>query len=434
MTAINDADRALEGSHFERVEALSQATTRLRFDPYVDIDWDAPDNALDKDDPRWQLDSKTDPLAATDWYARQPLQRRIDMGRWITANTLKATIQFEQMLIRGVVHYAGNLRNGSPVFRYLMEELIDEANHILMFQEFINRSGEDVPGMRRGSRFVGPIIGFIGGYASIFHFIGVLCGEQPLHYQQTLQHRGAAKVPPLLNKITYIHLAEEARHITFADDYLAQRMRWSSRFRRATYAIAFPFYLRWLIGESMGPPRTFARQFGVPRRVFKSAYWRSAQSCRMMADSAADVRRIADDLGLRTVWTRWLWRMFGVEGPVPRYRGEPDRDNSVAGVVGHRLAVWGRLAAVAIMAGVALGATPDGLRIIAVAAVGVGVWATYHLLRERRGGVVGNQEFEWPRLFVWVAVCVAMIPAGGLIGLALVVFMIWALAEFMPTL
>ena len=434
MTAINETDGALEGSHFERVEALSDATTRLRFDPYVDIDWDAPENALDKNDPRWQLDPKTDPLAATDWYAEQPLQRRIDMGRWITANTLKATIQFEQMLIRGVVHYAGVLRNGSPVFRYLMHELIDEANHILMFQEFINRTGEDVPGMRRGSRFIGPILGFIGGYASIFHFIGVLCGEQPLHYQQTLQHRGAAKVPPLLNKVTYIHLAEEARHITFADDYLAQRMQSSSRFRRATYAIAFPFYLRWLIGESMGPPRTFAREFGVPRRVFKTAYWRSAQSRRMMAEAAADVRRTADDLGLRTVWSRWIWRLLGVDGWVPRYRGEPERNHAVAPSVGHRLAVWGRLAAVAIVAGVALIVAPDGLKIIGCAAAGAAVWAAYHALRERRGGVVGNQPFEWPRLFVWVAVCVAMIPAGGLIGLALVVFMIWALAEFMPTL
>jgi P-aminobenzoate N-oxygenase AurF len=434
MTALDDVDETLEGPYLNRVEALSRATARLRFDPYVDIDWDAPENALDENDPRWQLDPDTDPLAATDWYAEQPLKRRIDMGRWITANTLKATIQFEQMLIRGVVHYAGSLPNGSPVFRYLMHELIDEANHIQMFQEFINRTGEDVPGMRRGSRFIGPILGFIGGYASIFHFIGVLCGEQPLHYQQTLQHRGAAHVPTLLNKITYIHLAEEARHITFADDYLAERMRGSSRFRRATYAVAFPFYLRWLIGESIGPPRTFARQFGVPRRVFKTAYWRSAQSRRMMAESAADVRRVAEDLGLRTVWSRWIWRMLGVEGRVPRYRGEPSRSRAIMRAAGHRVAVWVRLAAVAIMAGVALAATPDGVRIIAVAAAGAGVWAAYHALRERRGGVVGNQPFEWPRLLVWVAVCVLMIPAGGLIGLALVVFMILALAEFMPTL
>ncbi|MGA5537051.1 AurF N-oxygenase family protein [Mycolicibacterium nivoides] len=435
MTTVGDADGTATGDlYFERVEALSRATVRRRFDPYVDIDWDAPENALDEHDPRWQLDPDSAPLAATDWYAQQPLQRRIDMGRWITANTLKVTLQFEMMLIRGVVHYAGKMPNGSPVFQYLLHELIDECNHIQMFQEFVNRTGEDVPGMRRGSRFIGPILGFIGGYANIIHFIGVLCGEQPLHFQQTLQHRGAAHVPPLLNKITYIHLAEEARHISFADDLLAQRMQRVTRLKRAWYAILFPFFLRWLIGEMIGPPRTFARQFGVPRQVFKAAFWRSDQSRQMMAESAADVRRVAEDLGLRTTWSRWIWRMLGIEGRLPRYRGEPDRGSAITRVAGLHTAVTARLTAVAIMAGVALLVTPDGLRIIACAAAGAGVWAAYHALRERGGGVMGNQPFEWPRLFVWVAVCVAMIPAGGLIGLALVVFMILALAEFMPTL
>ena len=434
MTAVNEADDMPDDPYVDRVETLSRASTRLRFDPYVDIDWDATENALDRDDPRWQLDPETDPLAATDWYAEQSLQRRIDMGRWITANTLKSTVQFEMMLIRGVVHYAGILPNRSPVFRYLLHELIEECNHIQMFQEFVNRAGEDVPGMRRGSRIFGPIMAFIGGYASIFHLIGVLCGEQPLHYQQTLQHRGAAQVPPLLNKITSIHLAEEARHITFADNHLAERMQKAGRFRRALYAIIFPLFLRWLIGESVGPPRTFARQFGVPRRVFKAAYWRSARSREMLAESAADVRRTAEDLALRTTWTRWIWRLLGIDGRLPRYRSEPNRNPAIACAAGYRIAMWGRLAAVAIMATVALAATPDGLRIIAAAAAGAGVWAIYHALREHRGGVVGNQPFEWPRLLVWVVLCVAMIPAGGLIGLALVVFMILALAEFMPTL
>lgn len=288
--------------------------------------------------------------------------------------------------------------------------------------------------MRRGSRVIGPILGFIGGYANMIHFIGVLCGEQPLHYQQTLQHRGAAHVPPLLNKITYIHLAEEARHISFADDLLAERMQRVTRLKRAWYAILFPFFLRWLIGEMIAPPRTFARQFGVPRQVFKSAFWRSAQSRQMMAESAADVRRVAEDLGLRTAWSRWIWRMLGIEGRLPRYRGEPDRSPMVARVAGLPVALAARLTGVAVMAAVALLATPDGVRIIAAAAAGAGVWAAYHVYRDRRGDVVGNQPFEWPRLFVWVAVCVAMIPAGGLIGLALVVFMILALAEFMPTI
>jgi hypothetical protein len=434
MTAVQDAVAAQKNSYLDRVEALSRATTRLRFDPYVDIDWEAPDNALDRNDPRWQLDPETNPLAATKWYAEQPLQRRIDMGRWITANTLRTTIQFEMMLIRGVVHYSGKLPTGSPEFRYLLHELVDECNHIQMFQEFVNRTGENVPGMRRASRIFGPILGFLGGYISILHFIAILCGEQPLHYQQTLQHRGAANVPPLLNKITYIHLAEEARHITFADDHLAEQMRKAGWFKRFSCAVAFPILLRWLVGESVGAPRTFARQFGVPRAVFKAAYWRSAESRRIMAESAADVRRVAEDLGLRTVWSRWLWRLLGVEGRLPRYRSEPDRSVPVARMAGLRAVRWGRVAAALSMAGITLAVTPDGLRIIAAAAAGAGVWAIYHAVRERIGGVLANQGFEWPRFFVWVAVCVAMIPIGGLIGLALVVLMILSLADFMPTL
>lgn len=438
MTATDDTAAGLDAPFIEKVEALSAATTRLRFDPYVDIDWDASENVLDKDDPRWELNPNTSPLASTDWYAEQPPAKRLEMGRWLTANSFKVGIQFESILIRGVMHYAGTLSNSDPVFRYLLHEVTDECNHIQMFQEFINRNGQDVPGMRRMTRFLTPIASFISGYCKILLFIGVLCGEQPTHHHQTLLQRGRPQIPPLLNKITYIHLAEESRHITFADDYLDQRIRDTGRLKRMAYAVLFPLCLRWLIGEVFAPPRTFARQFGVPRRTFKAAYWRSEHSRQMLAESAADARRVADHLGLRTAWSRWIWRVLGINGRIPRYRGEPNRLLEGATrppqIVENRVTVWARVAAAAVMATVAMVATPVGPRIIAVAAAGAGVWALYHALRERRGGMKGNQPFEWPRLIVWVAVCVVMIPTGGLIGLALVVFMILALAEFMPTM
>lgn len=437
MATTSDADDTSGDLYIHRVEALSRATVRRRFDPFVDIDWDAPENVVDKDDPRWELRADTSPLAATDWYARQPLQKRVEIGRWITANTFKVGIQFEMILIRGVVHYAGKLANSDPVFQYLMHEVTDECNHIQMFQEFINRNGQDVPGMRRMSRILGPFVGFISGYLSVLLFIGVLGGEQPVHFQQTLLLRAQQRVPPLLNRIVYIHLAEEARHITFADDHLAERVQYSGRWKRAVYAVMFPLFLRWLMGEIFTPPRSFAREFGAPRRTFKAAFWRSEYSRQLMAESAADARRVADSLGLRTAWSRWIWRALRIDGRLPRYRGEPNRlfeSSTVAQLVEIRSTVWARVVAVAVMAGVALLATPDGLRIVAVAAAGAGLWVVYHLLRERRGGIVGNQRFEWPRLLVWVVACVVMIPAGGLIGLALVVFMILALAEFMPTL
>src|SRR3989454_8600620 len=34
----------------------------------------------------------------------------------------------------------------SPEFRYVYHEVIEEAQHSLMFQEFVNRSGFDIPG------------------------------------------------------------------------------------------------------------------------------------------------------------------------------------------------------------------------------------------------------------------------------------------------
>lgn len=437
MTTFGDGDDTSGDLHVHRVEALSRATVRRRFDPFVDIDWEAPENAIDKGDIRWQLEPDTNPLAATDWYAEQPLQARIDMGRWIVANTAKVGIQFEMMLIRGVAHYAGKLPNSDPVFQYLMHEVTDECNHIQMFQEFVNRTGEDVPGMRRASRVIGPILGFIGGYANVLHIVAVLCGEQPIHFQQTLWQRRAQQIPPLLNKISYIHLAEEARHITFADDHLVERVRAAGRVRRAAYAIMFPLFLRWLMGEILTPPRSFARQFGVPRRTFKVAYWRSEDSRRMLAEAAADSRRVADHLGLRTVWSRWIWWVLGIDGRIPRYRSEPNRQSEispVARLVEARRTVWVRVVAAGISASVALFATPVGMRIIAVAAAGAAVWAVYHVLRERRGGVVGNQPLEWARLLLWVLVCTVMIPVGGLIGLASVWLMIIALAEFMPTI
>lgn len=437
MTTVDDADGAPEDLYIDSVEALSRATVRQRFDPFVDIDWDAPENLVDKDDPRWAQHPLTCRLAATDWYAEQPLQTRIDIGRWIIANTAKVGIQFEMILIRGVMHYAGKLRNSDPVFQYLMHEITDECNHIQMFQEFINRTGEDVPGMRRASRVFAPILGFIGGYVNIVHLIAVLCGEQPIHFQQTLWQRQSRDIPPLLNKISHIHLAEEARHITFADDHLFERVQRAGRCKRLMYAIMFPLFLRWLMGEIFTPPRSFARQFGVPRQTFKSAYWRSEYSQRWLAEAAADSRRVADRLGLRTVWSRWIWRLLSIDGRIPRYRGEPNRPLETSPhtrIVDNRKTLWARLAATSIMATVALVATPDGVRIVAVAVAGTCVWAVYHLLRARRGGMMANQSFEWPRFLIWVAVCVVMIPAGGLIGLALLLFMILSIAELTPTL
>ena len=48
------------------VARLSRQSVDKHFDAYADVDWDAPDMAIDADDPRFEL--SLDVLGSTDWY------------------------------------------------------------------------------------------------------------------------------------------------------------------------------------------------------------------------------------------------------------------------------------------------------------------------------------------------------------------------------
>ena len=59
------------------------------------------------------------------------------------------------MLKRGLLEFASTLPNGAPEFRYAYHEIIEEAQHSLMFQEFVNRSGFDAAGAAGGAGAAG---------------------------------------------------------------------------------------------------------------------------------------------------------------------------------------------------------------------------------------------------------------------------------------
>src|SRR2546422_6411847 len=60
---------------------------------------------------------------------------------------MKIGTQFENVLQRGLLEFAWTLANGAPEFRYVYHEVIEEGQHSLMFQEFVNRTGFDVAGL-----------------------------------------------------------------------------------------------------------------------------------------------------------------------------------------------------------------------------------------------------------------------------------------------
>ncbi|NEA26896.1 AurF N-oxygenase family protein [Actinomadura bangladeshensis] len=317
---------AFDQEYLDLLRTLSEGSVRRRFDPFLDIDWDAPEFALDPDDPRWVLSPDIDPLGATQWYKDLPLHRQIEIGKWRMANSIKVGAAFESILIRGMMQYIMKLPNGSAEFRYCLHEMTEECNHIQMFQELVNRIGVDVPGMRTWFRRMSPLIGVAGGYRHVVLFIGILAGEEPIDHYQKAVIRSGESMPPAVLRTMEIHIAEEARHISFANDFLRVHVPRMNRANRAACALVFPLAMRWLAGEIMTPPRSFAKQFGIPREVFKEAFWDSPHSRAILAGYFGDMRKLATDLGLMTPAAKRLWKALHIDGKPSRYRGEPHRE------------------------------------------------------------------------------------------------------------
>src|SRR5690242_13286301 len=108
------------------LERLSDISTNRPRDPFLEIDWDAAPNAIDPNDPRWELPGDH-PLGATAWYRARSAGDRAAMGLDFAANYAKVGVDFEAILSRGLLEFADALPDDAPEMRYAYHELIEEG-------------------------------------------------------------------------------------------------------------------------------------------------------------------------------------------------------------------------------------------------------------------------------------------------------------------
>ena len=320
MEVGDDAD------YVDTLATLSAGSVRRNFNPYTDIDWDATEFAVTENDPRWVLPA-TDPLGRHPWYSSQPLEKQIAIGMWRQANVAKVGLHFESILIRGLMQYAFWVPNGSPEYRYCLHESVEECNHTLMFQEMVNRMRVDVPGMPRLLRWMSPLIPLVAGPLPTVFFFGVLAGEEPIDHTQKNVLREGKSLHPIMERVMAIHVAEEARHISFAHEFLRRRvpeMRPRSRFWLSLHV---PIIMRVLCQAIVVPPRQFFREFDIPDEVRKELFFRAPESRQLLRDMFGDVRMLCQDAGLMNRPARLMWRICRLDGRPSRYRSEPQREH-----------------------------------------------------------------------------------------------------------
>ena len=322
MDVFDDTD------YVDTLTTLSEGSVRRNFNPYTDIDWDSPEFAVIPNDERWIL-PKTEPIGKHPWYRAQSKERQIEIGMWRQANVAKVGLHFESILIRGLMEYAFWTPNGSPEYRYCLHEAVEECNHTLMFQEMVNHIGADVPGMPRLLKWVQPVIPLVAGPLPIPFWFGILAGEEPIDHTQKSVLREGKALHPIMERVMAIHVAEEARHISFAHEYLRKRVPNLPRRKRFWLSLYVPVVMRVLCSAIIVPPRAFWKEFDIPRSVRKEIFFRSPESRRMLRDMFGDVRMLCKDTGLMNPLAKLIWRICRIDGEPSRYRSEPQRQHLV---------------------------------------------------------------------------------------------------------
>lgn len=303
MSTAQDFDTALN-----RLNKLSME----RHTHAYDIDWDDPTFDVGPDGPPAEL-PVFDPLRETDWYRALSTEERRRLALYRYAACMKIGWHFENLLQQGLLRYVTRLPDGTPQFRYLHHEIVEESEHTLMFQEFVNRTGLPVRGMPRMLRWAAQnrVVPLAKRFPALF-FLFVLGGEDPVDQLQRRQLKEeGGTMHPLVERIMRIHVAEEARHLSFARHYLNDRAPRLGRGRRTALAFLAPIVLSVMARLMVLPPGDMVRHFDIPRPVLRQAYG-SPAGRKALRDSVAKTRNLWRDLGLVGPVSRQLWKAGGI--------------------------------------------------------------------------------------------------------------------------
>ncbi|MEZ5168472.1 MAG: diiron oxygenase, partial [Acidimicrobiales bacterium] len=247
----------------------------------------------------------------TEWWTTLDEPTRARIGLHLVAMRMRSGVIFENILSRGLLAYAARLDNGDPEFRYTYHEVIEESQHSLMFQEFVNRAGFDTGRLPLRMRLgAGRVVRLATRFPELF-FVFVLGGEDPIDHVQrkALKERD---VHPLLDRIMRIHVTEEARHLSFARHQLKRSVPELPRWKRTVLSYAAPLILAQMADQMMGVPDHLAREYRIPAEVVDAVRRDPAQRAEVQA-SLAKVARLLDECGLRGRGPRRLWRRLGLE-------------------------------------------------------------------------------------------------------------------------
>ena len=283
-----------------KARRLTAASARNSYDPFVEIDWDHP-----LDDSAYHLPPEFLPLYGTaQWDAMSENERRA-YSRHECASLCGAGIWFENILMHLVLRHLYDLPADDPVHRYLLVETADECRHSAMFGEYIRRAGTPSYRPPTALRAAGKFMKLTASKAS--GYIAILAAEELLDVSNRATMSGDG-IHPTSAHIARIHVAEEARHVSFARTWLSESwasLPWWSRLRAMVVA---PVYVAG-IAESLVNPAVYD-ELGIEDGAAAARH--NPNHRRRVARDLGKLTGFLTDLGVITSWSRPIWRALGL--------------------------------------------------------------------------------------------------------------------------
>ncbi len=312
-----DEEASVDGNLLQKYHALIQRLSKQSIDKhfgaYEDIDWESDDMQITLENGDWILENGyLDPIGDTRWYKDLDDSTKDRLGLYSVAIRMKYGLQFESILKRGLLEYAAKLPNNSPEFRYAYHEVIEEAQHSLMFQEFVNRTGLEIKGLSKLDLFGTSLIIKLGGYFPSLFFFFVLGGEDPIDYLQRKALKSDNQIHPLLKTIMKIHVTEEARHLSFARHYLKLNVPRLNFISTTVVSIAVPIILGSMAKMMLQAPRQVIEEFNIPKEVIRKAYRENKNHNEETKVALTKVRKLYEELNLMTPVSKQIWKFFNI--------------------------------------------------------------------------------------------------------------------------
>jgi hypothetical protein len=300
----------------EFADRLSLATVQKHYHPIEDVDWSHP-----FDLERFYLPERTLTIYGTEAYDRLTLEERKLLSLHEMVSYFSTGIWLENMLMYGFLYHLYAMDYADPDVRYMLHEVGDEANHSIMFHEFVRRAG-------LGYAPVTPFARFMGRLASrqlpqinpYLFFIGILIGEEPPDYFARAARQDLT-LHPISRRIMEVHSIEEGRHIAYAREYLTRHFRGASAFRRLHARVMAPLAVLHILDEFYKPRWTTGYDAAPAHLRFKPETkalideWRPAPNPHRRALRRESLRRVIgflEEIGAVTGVSRWEWRRMGL--------------------------------------------------------------------------------------------------------------------------